>query len=418
MDILRKTKTTLLIVLGLLTLAACGANAENDSKFNGTESLQSTDTSTKVEETNEEKSSDLETQLEIESETQVETQVESDLQSQSETQVETTFKEESITSTKVLKDIDWENSERQKYNLSTESVEITSSGIYEITGSIDEGSVVVNVDKTVDTGTVYLVLNGVNISSNTTAPINIIEAKDVVIILADGTTNNITQGSITTDDTEFPSAAVYSKADLFIVGNGILNVVTEYNDGITSKDDLNIESGNITVKAAQDCLVGKDSLEIKDGTITVDAGKDGLKASNEEETGLGNVEIKGGTINILNSDEGIEAVTNVTITGGVITINSTDDGINVKTTSGTLEITGGEVYVIARGDGLDSNGNLTITGGKVVIDTSLISASNSPLDADGVVNITQGTVFDTNGNDISSQTMMGPGGGMPGGRRF
>lgn len=385
-----KGKTIAVLMSGVLFLSSCGVlNAETQAQTKEVKQVSVT-----------------------ESQTTSTTQSTASTQStQATTTVASTTKTSTSTSN-VNKTLDWQNADREKITLSNASVTITKSGVYEISGSLSEGSLIVNVDKTVDEGVVYLVLNQVNISSNTGTPIHIMEAKDVVMILADGTVNNIKQGKISTNDANFPSAAIFSKADLFITGNGTLNVETAYNDAITSKDDLNIESGTLNIVAASDGLVGKDSLEVNGGIINLSVGKDGLKATNDTEQGQGYVEINGGTINVTKSDEGVEAM-DIVINGGKITIVSSDDGMNVKYRTGTLAIHGGEIYITSKGDGVDSNGNILMTGGLLVIDTTTVSHDNTPVDADGTITVTGGQILDTNGNAIDYTRQMGPGG--PGG---
>ena len=101
--------------------------------------------------------------------------------------------------------------------------------------------------------------------------------------MPDGTTNTITDGdSYTFEDstTDEPNATIFSKDDLTIRGNGTLTVNANYNNGITSKDDLKITGGNITITSADDGLMGKDSITIKGGNITINASGDGLKSTN------------------------------------------------------------------------------------------------------------------------------------------
>ncbi len=335
---------------------------------------------------------------------------------------------------------------------------ITESGTYEFTGKYTNSTITVNVNKDTDEGIVYLVLNNASITSETGTPINIIEAKDVVIVLEGE--NIITQGEITTTDTEFPSAAVYSKADTVITGNGNLTITTLYQDGINSRDDLIIDGATITVNAAEDGIVGKDFLAIKDTSVTVNAGKDGLKSSNSEDLEKGNllivsgnfnitaennaissenilqvdggnftintgddgftsinITITNGTIMIENCFEGIEG-TIVNISGGDISITTNDDGINANDQSGGITISGGniEIFYGEGGDGIDSNGAYTQTGGDIVITaTSHSDAKNAPLDVDGTVTMTGGTIVDESGEAIEATTHGNMGGTMPGG---
>ncbi len=129
----------------------------------------------------------------------------------------------------------------------------------------------VKVDDEVDKGTVYLVLNNAQITSETQTPIYIESAKEVVMILESGTQNTIVQGNPDNVDEDFPSAAIYSKADLQIIGEGALSVKTAFNDGITSKDDLVIAGTQIDVEAVGDGIVGKYLLAIKEANIQIKA---------------------------------------------------------------------------------------------------------------------------------------------------
>ncbi len=201
-----------------------------------------------------------------------------------------------------------------------ENAVITESGSYEFSGAYS--TITVNVDKTLDEGVVYLVFNNAKINSENDTPINIIEAKDVVIVLEDSTENSVYQGQIDTSDEEFPSASIYSKADTAITGGGSLTVETLYNDGINSRDDLVIVGANINVAAASDGIVGKDLLAIDSSSITVSAGKDGLKSSNTEDAEKGNIIITSGEFNITAQNDAISSDNILQIDGGEFTLAS------------------------------------------------------------------------------------------------
>lgn len=87
----------------------------------------------------------------------------------------------------------------------------------------------------------YLILNGVDITCLSSAPIYVMNAKKSIISVADGTENNITDGkNYVFEDTctDEPNAAIFSKGDLIFIDNGLLTVNANYNNGIISKDDL------------------------------------------------------------------------------------------------------------------------------------------------------------------------------------
>ena len=219
-------------------------------------------------------------------------------------------------------------------------ITITSAGTYSISGKLDDGQIIVNVG---DEDKVYIILNGVDITSSSSAPIYVMNAKKAIISLADNTENNITDGEnyvFEDTSTDEPNAAIFSKGDLIFIGNGSLNVNANYNNGITSKDDLKIQSGNITVNAVHDGIRGKDCINITDGNITVNASGDGMKSNNSEDESKGYVYIEGGTINITAAEDGIQAETQALIASGDITISSGGGSAN----SSSSEIgSGGEL---------------------------------------------------------------------------
>ena len=165
------------------------------------------------------------------------------------------------------------------------NITITSAGSYIISGTLTDGSIKVNCS---EKGTVRLILNGASISSSSTAPVVVEEAKKVLVTLADGTTNTITDKTRQSVDDEDFSSAVYSKADLVFNGSGTLNVNAGYRNGIKSTDDLKVVSGTFNITSNEDGIIGKDFLGIKDGKFTIKSGSDGMKSTYDTDTSKGN----------------------------------------------------------------------------------------------------------------------------------
>ncbi|PXV87783.1 uncharacterized protein DUF4353 [Lachnotalea glycerini] len=231
-------------------------------------------------------------------------------------------------------------------NVDGSTATIVTAGTYEIKGTLDDGQIIVD---TADE--VTLVLNNTNITCSTSSPLYIKEAENVTITLAEGSTNTITDGTAydLIDPATDPDAALFSKSDMTINGTGSLIVNANYNDGITSKDTLLIESGNISVTSTNHGIEGKDYLMVNGGSITVNAGGDGIKATNDMELSLGYIEINNGTLNITATDEGISAISGVKITDGSISIATLNNGIK---SDGTIDILGGTVEIQTDDDGL------------------------------------------------------------------
>ena len=198
--------------------------------------------------------------------------------------------------------------------------EITSSGIYEITGKSENASVTVNVDDKTDSDNIYIVLNGAELSSASSTPINVISGAKVVLILADGTENTVSGGADGESESEI-TAAIFSKSDLTITGGGSLVVTADYNDGITSRDKLKITGGNVSVTAVGDGLMGRDAFAAENAVINVNAGKDGIRTTNTADTS-GDILLNGGTVQITAGGDGISAEGTVEINDGTISIEA------------------------------------------------------------------------------------------------
>ncbi len=277
--------------------------------------------------------------------------------------------------------------------VSGSKVTITAAGNYSLSGSLTNGQVIVN---TADKAVVRLILNGVNITCSSSAPIYITDSEKTIINLADNTENVLTDGtSYVTVDGE-PNAAIFSKSDLTIFGSGKLTVVGNYMDGITSKDGLIIKSGTISVTSKDDGIRGKDYLIIKDGNITVKSGGDGLKSDNEVSTIKGYVSIAKGVFNIISGGDAISAYTEINIADG--TYNLTSGGGSSKSKPVTsakgikalvgLTIDTGTFTISSADDALHSNGKIIINGG-----TINLSSSDDGIHANAAITINSGTII-------------------------
>jgi hypothetical protein len=304
------------------------------------------------------------------------------------------------------------------------TVTITAAGTYRVSGTLDNGQVIVNTE---DEATVRLILNGATLNNSSTAPLYIASAEKTVILLAENTTNTITDGDtyiFASEDEDEPNAALFSKADLTIYGSGSLTVNGNYNDAIGSKDGLIINGGSITVTAADDGIRGKDYLVVKDGTIEVNSGGDGLKSDNDEDTDAGYISIGGGDITITAAGDAIAAETDALISDGKLTLitgggsNSSisdDDSAKGVKAGALLIVEAGTFDINSADDGVHSNANISLNGGTLNIATGddavhadaylgingsdiIISKSYEGIEA-AVIAVTDGTVHVTSSDD-------------------
>lgn len=236
------------------------------------------------------------------------------------------------------------------------TVVIWSTGTYVLSGTLDDGQVLVNTGAA---EMVNLVLDGASISCSTSAPIYVINAKETVITLSEGTENSVTDGDayVFADVTKGePSAAIFSKDDLTIEGPGSLTVSANYKNGIQGKDDLLINGGRITVKAVEDAIKGKDSIIVAGGDITVTAGESGLQS----ETSLA---INGGTISIDSAGDALHSNGSLAINGGDIVLASGDGALHAD---GSVEVNSVVVHVTRCSKTIES-ASVTMNNGDVVL---------------------------------------------------
>lgn len=207
-------------------------------------------------------------------------------------------------------------------------VTITAPGVYKLQGSCADGQVLVELDKAEKA---QLVLAGLTLTCQSSAPLYVLSADKVSLTLAPDTVNTFADGkAYTAAFDKQPNACICSRDDLVINGTGTLNVEGNFNNGIGSKNDLRIAGGNITVSAVKNALKGNDSVAIQNGVITLTAGKDAIKTDNEDKPGKGYVYIAGGDIRITAGDDAIQATQDVTVTGGAIAVTVAGKAVNSK----------------------------------------------------------------------------------------
>ena len=205
--------------------------------------------------------------------------------------------------------------------ISGTTITITEEGDYLISGTLRDGMLIVNAP---DTAKVRLVFDGVELNSETSAPLYIKEADKVVVTLAEGSENTLSNsGTYTAVDDSSIDAAIYSKQDLTFNGTGALTISSPGGHGIVSNDDLAVTGGAYTVTAASHGLKANDSVRITgDSQFILTAGKDGIHAENAEDSSLGFVYISDGTIEIEAEGDGISAGAYMQISDGTFQIQT------------------------------------------------------------------------------------------------
>lgn len=181
-------------------------------------------------------------------------------------------------------------------------------------------------------------LNGLNLTSDKGAAIDIKCGKRVDLILNEGTENvlaDVAGGE--------QKAALYCKGHLEVSGSGSLTVTGNTKHGIATKEymELKKSTGSITVKkAVSDAMHVGQYFLMSGGTLTISGQKgDGLQVEtmtldddvtpNPDKENNGMMFIRGGKLNITVDEDvtkGIKVPGNLTVSGGEFTIEANGDG--------------------------------------------------------------------------------------------
>ena len=163
-------------------------------------------------------------------------------------------------------------------------------------------------------------------STYTLPPILILTGNNIDISAKKGSTNFIYDKR---EAQEEYTAAVYVTSDLTLKGSGSLTVESTNNNGIHTKDDLEVKNLTLTVNCVDNALKGNDGVTITSGNLTLIARQgDGIKTSNSVK-------------------------------------KYNDDG-TLKKIQGTINISGGEVTIYAACDGIDASYDAVISGEAVL----------------------------------------------------
>ena len=299
----------------------------------------------------------------------------------------------------------------------------TKKVCYMVSGTTANGSFTVLGNKK------YAVkLNGANITNPDSAALNLLSGKRAYIILADGTTNTLTDG-IGGEQ----KGALYCKGKLLFNGSGSLSVTGNTNNGIHSADYIVFRTGNnVYVKStANHGIKANDGIYINGGILNVEVSTAAAKGINCES----DIIINGGRTTVIttgngtyDTDEseakgaaGIKADLTLTMNGGELWLKSTGSGGKGISTDTETIFNGGNVYVVTTGSqyssnndiaspkGIKTDGNITITGGKIWVRTS--GNNGEGIETKSELSITGGEVasyaYDDAINSKSTMTISG-----------
>lgn len=263
-----------------------------------------------------------------------------------------------------------------------------------------------------------IVLNGVSITNPDGAAINNQSKKRTFIVLNDGTTNSLTDGTNYSDatDDEDMKACFFSEGQLVFSGKGLLDVDANCKAGIRSDDYVRTLPGtNIYVDASSgNGIRGNDAVIVTGGVINVNITGTADKGISTD----GEVRIDGGRTSILtsggyeyDSDDsdytacaGIKADSVININGGELNIKSTGTGGKGLNCDAKININDGTIRIITTGKrqkdskgsvspkGIKADGDITVNGGQTQIRLEGTGDGTEALESKGEIHVEAGTV--------------------------
>lgn len=312
-------------------------------------------------------------------------------------------------------------SDDHSVQISGTTVTITREGVYELSGTLTDGTIVVDAAKS---DKVQLVLNNAHITATNGAAVHVKQADKVFLTLVGE--NSLKNGGSFSDGAD---AAVYAKDDLTINGTGSVQIASPAGHGISAKDELTITGGSFRVECAEHGLDANDSVAIDGGSFVIDAGKDGIHAENNDDAAKGYVYIATGSFAINAQGDGISAGSVMQLDDGSYTITTgggaanaekktsdgwggfggrpgggkggkpgggfggqqseNEDSASIKgiKAGGDLLIGGGSFTIDSADDAVHSNGALTVNGGSFAI-----ASGDDGLHADGALTVSAGSI--------------------------
>ena len=294
---------------------------------------------------------------------------------------------------------------------------------YVVSGTTTNGSFTVVGDKKYE-----VKLDGANITNPDSAALNLLSGKRAFIVLTDGTSNTLTDGTGGNQ-----KGALYCKGKLLINGSGQLSVVGNTNNGIHSADYIVFSKNtNVYVKStANHGIKANDGVFINGGIINVEVSAAAAKGINCES----NIVVNGGRTTVIttgggtyDTDDkeakgaaGIKTDSIFTINAGELWLKSTGSGGKGINADIDANFNGGNVYVITEGGqfksnndtsspkGIKADGNINITGGTIWVRTS--GYNGEGIETKSTMNISGGEVasyaYDDAINSKSDMTITG-----------
>ena len=286
----------------------------------------------------------------------------------------------------------------QGASFSDQTLTITQTGTYVLTGS---GKNIKLVVEAADTDQVHLVFQNLTLEGEGTL-LQINKAQEVVISLAEGSQNALTESQASGD--EEVKATIHSQVPLTLNGTGNLTLTALTKNALEVEDDLKVLGGTYTVKAANHGFKAEGALAIEAATLTIEAGKDGLHAEHDETTELANVTLNPTQLSIAATEDGVDAGNELTIKGGTITVSQIEEGLEAR----VIRQLGGDVTIKSSDDGVNASAGSSSKTSDTSATSKTTDASATSNTADTSSSASQATTDSATASTSASQATADP----------
>ena len=294
---------------------------------------------------------------------------------------------------------------------------------------IAEGSSTCGQLKIYGDAAVKLTLNGLSLTSDKSAAINVQNKSTLYLHLNDGIENIICDAATQTDEAYYPegvvakdekrNGAIYAKGSIVVSGAGTLEVTGRKKHGISVKSSVTVRPGiTLLIPDAADNCIKAEGVTIMGGYIWANTSAEAGKCISSDadvviEGGELQLYTSGGSIyeedeNDTSSAAGIKADGNMTITGGDIFCSSSGDGGKGINVDGMLTIEDGNIEVVTSGGkyiynaaqdldsspkGVKADGEIVINGGSLNIQVTGRSDGSEGLESKTKLTVNDGEIF-------------------------
>lgn len=286
----------------------------------------------------------------------------------------------------------------QGASFSDQTLTITQAGTYVLTGI---GKNIKLVVEAADTDQVHLVFQNLTLEGEGTL-LQINKAQEVVISLAEGSQNALTESQASDD--EKVKATIHSQVPLTLNGTGNLTLTALTKNALEVEGDLKVLGGAYTVKAANHGFKAEGALDIEAATLTIEAGKDGLHAEHDETTERANISLNPTQLSIAATEDGVDAGNELTIEGGTITVSQSEEGLEAR----VIRQLGGDVTIKSSDDGINASAGSSSKSSDTSATSKTTDASTTSNTADTSSSASQATTDSATASTSASQSTADP----------